>query len=59
MIASSRAPSVAGPWIGIIIRRSIIWGVQGGSRPWCPWSSAHYPWLRLRARRGGEAGSPL
>jgi len=34
-------------------------GMQGGNRPWCPWSSAHYPWLRLRARRGEESGSPL
>jgi len=34
-------------------------GVQGGSHPWCPWSSAHYPWPTTTGKAGRGSGKPL
>ncbi|MFP3298021.1 MAG: hypothetical protein RXO22_02925 [Thermocladium sp.] len=33
-------------------------GMRGGSRPWCPWSSAHYPWPAATGKAGQGSGKP-
>ena len=33
--------------------------MRGGCRPWCPWSSAHYPWFTTTGKAGQGSGKPL